>query len=120
VRLCSPGLPIVLELAAELAAPKCDDGVGPAHYTCSARFVSYDMRVCCALSREILRSGYACATLRFVSSKEIKQYLAKLGKKGGRATAQKLTPEQRTASARKAAQARWAKQKGKFSRDTET
>jgi hypothetical protein len=43
-----------------------------------------------------------------------------LGRRGGKATARKLTREQRKESARKAAQARWAKQKGKFSRDTET
>jgi hypothetical protein len=30
------------------------------------------------------------------------------GKKGGRATAAKLTPEERSENARKAAQARWA------------
>jgi hypothetical protein len=35
-----------------------------------------------------------------------------LGKKGGEATAKKLTPQQRKESARNAAQARWAK-KGK-------
>ena len=34
-----------------------------------------------------------------------------LGSKGGKATAKKLTPEQRAASARRAAQARWAKTK---------
>ena len=38
----------------------------------------------------------------------------------GKATAKKLTPEQHKESARKAAQARWNKQKAKFSRDTET
>jgi hypothetical protein len=32
----------------------------------------------------------------------------RLGRKGGKATAKKLTPEQRRASARRAAQARWA------------
>jgi hypothetical protein len=34
-----------------------------------------------------------------------------LGRKGGKATARKLTPEQRRESARRAAQARWAKKK---------
>ena len=43
--------------------------------------------------------------------KEISEYFAKFGKKGGKATAQKLTPEQRKASAQKAAKARWAKAK---------
>jgi general stress protein YciG len=49
--------------------------------------------------------------VNFVSSKEIKQYLAKLGRKGGAATAKNRTPEQRKQIARKAAQARWAKEK---------
>jgi hypothetical protein len=34
-----------------------------------------------------------------------------LGRRGGKATAQKLTLEERIESARRAAQARWAKQK---------
>jgi hypothetical protein len=34
-----------------------------------------------------------------------------LGRKGGKATAKKLTAEERTASARKAAEARWVKAK---------
>jgi hypothetical protein len=36
-----------------------------------------------------------------------------LGRKGGKATARKLTPEQRSESARRASQARWAKSKKK-------
>jgi hypothetical protein len=36
-----------------------------------------------------------------------------LGRKGGKATARKLTAEQRKESARRAAQARWAKTKKK-------
>jgi hypothetical protein len=36
-----------------------------------------------------------------------------LGRKGGKARAKALTPEQRSESARRAVQARWAKQKGK-------
>jgi hypothetical protein len=39
----------------------------------------------------------------------LSKYLAKLGRKGGKATANKLTAEQRRESARKAARARWAK-----------
>jgi hypothetical protein len=35
-----------------------------------------------------------------------------LGKLGGKATAKKLTPSERSASARRAARARWAKAKG--------
>lgn len=39
------------------------------------------------------------------------QAAAALGKLGGKARAKKLTAEQRSASAQKAAQARWAKKK---------
>jgi len=46
---------------------------------------------------------------------ELSAYLAKLGKKGGKkggpARAAAMTPEQRTESARKAVNARWAKRK---------
>jgi len=38
-------------------------------------------------------------------------YLAKLGRRGGTARAQNLTPEERRAGAQKAAQARWAKRR---------
>jgi hypothetical protein len=47
-----------------------------------------------------------------VTKNELSEYLRKLGSKGGKATAKKLTPEQRKESARKAAQARWAKRGG--------
>jgi hypothetical protein len=40
------------------------------------------------------------------------KYFAKISKLGGEARAKKLTPRQRTASARKAAKARWAKKRG--------
>jgi len=50
---------------------------------------------------------------------EMREYLAKLGKKGGKkggpARAAAMTPEQRSESARKAVQARWAKRKAKNS-----
>jgi hypothetical protein len=46
-----------------------------------------------------------------MTKQEIRDYFAKFGKQGGKARAKKLTPEQRKASARKAAQARWAKEK---------
>jgi hypothetical protein len=39
----------------------------------------------------------------------LSRYLSELGRKGGKATAKKLTAEERKESARKAAQARWAK-----------
>jgi hypothetical protein len=46
---------------------------------------------------------------------ELREYLAKLGKKGGKkggpARAAAMTPEQRSESARKAVTARWAKKK---------
>lgn len=48
-------------------------------------------------------------------STELREYLAKLGKKGGKkggpARAANMTAEQRSESARKAVQARWAKVK---------
>jgi hypothetical protein len=46
-----------------------------------------------------------------VNRKDLTKYFAKFGKQGGKIRAKKLTPEQRKESARKAAQARWAKQK---------
>ena len=46
---------------------------------------------------------------------ELRAYLAKLGKKGGKrggpARAAAMTPEQRSEAARKAVNARWAKRK---------
>jgi hypothetical protein len=46
---------------------------------------------------------------------ELREYFAKLGRKGGlkggHARAAKMTEEERSASARKAVQARWAKAK---------
>jgi hypothetical protein len=44
--------------------------------------------------------------------KEISDYLAKLGAKGGKASADKLTKQQRIERARKAVQARERKRKG--------
>jgi hypothetical protein len=48
-----------------------------------------------------------------VSGKEVRDYLRKIGRKGAEATNQKLTQEQRSESARRAAQARWAQAKEK-------
>lgn len=48
-----------------------------------------------------------------VSAKDVREYLSRIGRKGAEATNQKLTKEQRRESARRAAQARWAKAKGK-------
>ena len=44
-----------------------------------------------------------------VTKDEMAEYLRKLGRKGGKTRAKNQTPEQRKESARKAAQARWAK-----------
>jgi len=72
------------------------------------------MRTPSALSRtnlaHPLRSVLGCFLM---TKKEIGEYFAKFGRMGGRAAAAKMTPEQRKASARKAAQARWAKAKQK-------
>jgi hypothetical protein len=44
-----------------------------------------------------------------VTKQEIRDYFAKFGKQGGKATARNRTAEQRSEAARKAVQARWAK-----------
>jgi hypothetical protein len=44
-------------------------------------------------------------------NRELRKYLAKLGAKGGRVTAENLSPEQRTERARKAGKARQEKAK---------
>ena len=46
-------------------------------------------------------------------SKEAREYFAKFGRKGAKRRLQKISPEQRQEIARKAAQARWAKEKEK-------
>jgi hypothetical protein len=43
----------------------------------------------------------------------VREYLSKLGKRGAEATNSKLTPAQRKKAARKAAKARWSKNKEK-------
>jgi hypothetical protein len=59
-----------------------------------------------------MRSWFACqGTLVMTKKSEISKYLAALGRKGGKARVKNQTPEQRKESARKAAQARWAKRK---------
>jgi hypothetical protein len=50
-----------------------------------------------------------------MKKEEITRYFARFGKKGGLATKENLTPEQRSASARKAAKARWKNKKTKAS-----
>jgi hypothetical protein len=44
-----------------------------------------------------------------VTDDAVREYLSKLGKRGAASLNSKLTPAQRKKSARKAAQARWAK-----------
>ena len=44
-------------------------------------------------------------------AESVKQYLARIGRKGGKASRRRLTAEQRVEAARKAAKARWAKQR---------
>lgn len=46
-----------------------------------------------------------------VKKSELSKYLAKLGRKGGKAAGKNRTPEERREHARKAAQARWAKKR---------
>ena len=54
---------------------------------------------------------------------EFREYLAKIGRKGGKkggpARAAKMTPEERRESARKAVLARWAKRKAKTAKSLE-
>ena len=45
------------------------------------------------------------------TKQEIREYFAKFGKQGGKKAARTMTPQQRKESARRAAQARWAKPK---------
>ncbi len=47
---------------------------------------------------------------------ELRKYLAALGRKGGKASGEALTPEERSERARKAAAARWSKPKRKRGR----
>jgi hypothetical protein len=46
-----------------------------------------------------------------MEKEELSRYLAKLGAKGGKATGQRMTKQQRVERARKAGKARWAKAK---------
>ena len=46
-----------------------------------------------------------------MADSSIREYLSKLGKKGAEATNAKLTPEQRSKAAKKAAKARWGKKR---------
>ena len=46
-----------------------------------------------------------------MTRKELREYFAKVGQRGGKAAAQNRTAEERKQHARKAAQARWAKEK---------
>lgn len=57
--------------------------------------------------------GSAAYTQAMETAKAIRRFLASIGQKGGRTTAKRLTAKQRAASAKRAARARWAKQKNK-------
>jgi hypothetical protein len=46
-----------------------------------------------------------------MSKQEIAKYLSRIGKKGGKARLKTMTKEERSASAKKAINARWAKEK---------
>ena len=59
----------------------------------------------------IPRYAYASVRLVVVWPKETREYFAKFGKQGGKKRARNMTPEERRESARRAAQARWAKKK---------
>jgi hypothetical protein len=72
---------------------------------------NYSRRRFCYLAKPVRIPVGHCGNVRLVTGKELKDYFAKMGKRGGKARTRKLTPEQRKASARKAAQARWAKNK---------
>jgi hypothetical protein len=56
-------------------------------------------------------------------SSELREYLAKIGKKGGKkggaVRAARMTPEERRESARKAVLARWKKRKAKTAKNLE-
>lgn len=54
-------------------------------------------------------------SVRNVIPKAAREYFTKLARKGGKARAQKLSPERRKEVARKAAQARWERAKTKTS-----
>ena len=66
-------------------------------------------------SVKCLQARICCATLPIaggVVAKRKDSYAVEFARKGGEARAKKLTEEQRTESARKAAKARWSKKKG--------
>jgi hypothetical protein len=59
-------------------------------------------------------SEFAAAVAGRMAEQSVKEYLARMGRKGGlkggKARAMKLSPEKRSEIVRKAAKARWAKQ----------
>jgi len=67
--------------------------------------------VCQAQNKQTLADRYAVVLKVRMPRKD--PAAVRLGRKGGRATAGKLTAEQRKESARKAAKARWAKARKK-------
>jgi hypothetical protein len=90
-------------------------GVGS---TCSAR-LHYEMyadplRIVKHILQRFLRLSPHSGNVRLMATKaEIREYFAKFGRRGGKAYAKNTSPEQRKAAARRAAQARWAREKAK-------
>jgi serine protease inhibitor len=59
-----------------------------------------------------LRAPYESATVLWMAlSKEAREYFVKEGRRGGKARAANLTQQERSDSARKAVEARWAKER---------
>jgi hypothetical protein len=50
------------------------------------------------------------------TKQEIRDYFAKFDKEGGKATARNRTPEERSDAARKAVEARWAKNENRIAK----
>ena len=57
---------------------------------------------------------FATASYRLTEMTTLSEHLSRLGTKGGKARAKNMTPEARSDSARKAVEARWAKQKAEL------
>ena len=58
--------------------------------------------------------SFVWASYRITAMTTLSEHLSRLGKKGGKSRAKNMTPEERSNSARKAVEARWAKQKAEL------
>lgn len=65
------------------------------------------------LQRSLRPSSHSDNVRLMATKAEIREYFAKFGRRGGKAYAKNTSPEQRKAAARRAAQARWAREKAK-------